>query len=158
MDGFICSFAVYYSGVIVEIRNESIAAPKTIDVTGAPGNTVYFASGKRFGKIKGLHMDPKSLALSGMTIEGGTGVFKGNHYISRIYIAEMSETSVVLSIGSLNHFNGKKIVDTVGNSLGIIESFELTPEGVLIKGIDKEKRFSITEKQVVRLGETCIIK
>lgn len=124
------------------------------------GKKVVDREGIQYGKLKHIHINPKTLEVSGITVHEG---FHKDYYLSRDYIDRFTEESVLLGTPPLR--KDAIVVDIDGHKIGKIkklnrnqgtnelESIEVS-EGLMRSRIFvKTEIWGIGEKVILRLAK-----
>lgn len=104
---------------MTEIKNTSMKKENTLKLEEIRGRKVIDDRGKEIAKVKEIHIDPKTLRVEGMTIDGG--LFRENDYIGRGYICSISDEAVVLCETPLTEYIGMKVLDSEGKDMGKVK-------------------------------------
>ena len=122
------------------------------------GKTVIDREGIEYGKVKHIHINQDTLAVSGVTIHQG---FHKDYYLSEEYIDKFSEETLLLSRPPVR--SGIPVVDIDRHKIGKVkqlhrhpdtnelESIEVTTGLMHSKILPKSEIWGIGEKIILRM-------
>ena len=87
------------------------------------GKDVIDSKGVFLGVSDKLYIDPKSMAVLGISVD--SGFLKKGFIISTQYVHEVVNHAIFLNIQPASSFKGKVVLDCNGTKVGIIKNIEL---------------------------------
>jgi len=140
-------------------RNEDMPEQMTTADTFT-GKKVIDREGVEYGKVKHIHINPRTLIVSGVTIHHG---FHKEYFLANDYIDKFSEKTLHLSRPPIR--TGAQVVDSDRNKIGKIkrlhknpdteelESIEVSDGLIGSKMVSKSEIWGIGEKVILRMSK-----
>jgi sporulation protein YlmC with PRC-barrel domain len=122
------------------------------------GKKVVDREGIQYGKVKHIHINSKTLTVSGVTIHEG---FRKNYYLTNDYIDKFTKESLLLNIPPVRV--DSQVVDIDGHKIGKVkrlhrnpdtkelESIEITDGLIHSKILSKSEIWGIGEKVILKM-------
>ncbi len=122
------------------------------------GKKVIDREGIEYGKVKHIHINPDTLAVSGVTIHQG---FRRDYFLSKDYIDKFSEETLLLSRPHVR--TGIPVTDIDRHKIGKVkrlhknsetnelESIEVTDGFMHSKILSKSEIWGVGEKVILRM-------
>jgi sporulation protein YlmC with PRC-barrel domain len=144
-----------------QTKHKGLPYKETVNMQGILGRKVLAKDGKRLGKIKSIHIGPKSLTIEGIHVD--TGMFNVDHYFGKNYIQVLNEDGAVLKINPVNELIGLTVYDSDGKEIGKVSAInrsKMTNRLLSIVVVNKEAKegFSITADYIETIGENIMLK
>lgn len=122
------------------------------------GKKVVDREGIQYGKVKHIHINSKTLTVSGVTIHEG---FRKNYYLTNEYIDKFTKESLLLNSPPVRV--DSQVVDIDGHKIGKVkrlhrnpdtkelESIEITDGLIHSKILSKSEIWGIGEKVILKM-------
>jgi len=122
------------------------------------GKKVVDREGIQYGKVKHIHINSKTLTVSGVTIHEG---FRKNYYLTNDYIDKFTKESLLLNSPPVRV--DSQVVDIDGHKIGKVkrihrnpdtkelESIEITDGLIHSKILSKSEIWGIGEKVILKM-------
>ena len=134
------------------------AAIAAHDLEGEP---VLSREGRKIGKVMDVHIHPTKLTVEGISVK--TPMFHENDYIGREYIAGVSEKGVVLKIVPSTEYDGAKVIDANGKSVGTVKEVKRNNQtnnisSMVISRSDGGNDLIVKKSDVLEFGDKIKLK
>src|SRR3989344_1317335 len=132
---------------------------KTINLKKIIGKQVLSKGGKIIGIISQVRINPNNLVLQGILIN--QGLFARPLYIGKSYFSKLSHDAVILNIEVSVLLKGKRVIDSDGEVIGVVEKVLINPKNFELVGISIDKGFlrkglSIGKNYIDRLTDYAV--
>lgn len=121
------------------------------------GKNVVDREGIKYGKVKHVHINPKTLSVSGVTIHQG---FHKDYFLSEKYIDKFTEETLLLSTPPIRL--DSQVVDIDGHKIGTIKRIHRHPDTSEIESIEIHDGIMhskiVSRSDVWGVGEKIILK
>lgn len=121
------------------------------------GKKAVDREGINFGRVKHIHINPDTLAVSGVTIHQG---FRKDYFLPETFIERFTDETLLLSTQPVRRAVG--VIDIDGHALGRVKRLNRNPttnelESITIScGLLRTKIVSVTE--ISGIGDKIILK
>ena len=105
--------------------------PNTVTADTFAGRKVIDREGIKYGKVKHIHIDMDTLAVSGVTVHQG---FNKDYYLSRDYVEKFSDKTLHLERPPVRI--GTRVVDLDGNKIGKVKRLHRNPDTDELESIE----------------------
>lgn len=121
------------------------------------GKNVVDREGIEYGKVKHIHINPNTLAVSGVTIHQG---FHKDYYLTTDYIDRFTEKTLLLSRPPIR--TNIPVIDIDGHKLGKVKRLVKDPETNELQSIEVSDGMLhtriVTKTDIWGVGEKVILK
>jgi len=121
------------------------------------GKKVVDREGIQYGKVKHIHINQETLAVSGVTIHQG---FHKDYFLSDTYIDKFTEETLLLSTPPVR--TGIQVVDIDGHKIGKVKRLHRHPDTNELESIEVSDGIIhskiISKSEVWGVGEKIILK
>ena len=142
-----------------QTKHKSLPFNETIEVNKILGKKVLTKDGKRIGKVKGIHVDPKDLTIEGINVD--TGMFYVDHYFDKSYVKLLNNEGAILKVNPATDILKLNVFDSDGKEVGTVTKAnrsKLTNKLLsIVVDIGKEEA-TITADYISTIGHSVMLK
>lgn len=121
------------------------------------GKKVVDREGIQYGKVKHIHINPKTLSVSGVTVNQG---FHKDYFLSNEYIDKFTEETLLLSTPPIRL--DSQVVDIDGHKIGNIKRIHRHPDTNEIESIEIHDGIMhskiVSRSDIWGIGEKIILR
>jgi sporulation protein YlmC with PRC-barrel domain len=121
------------------------------------GKKVVDREGIQYGKVKHIHINSKTLTVSGVTIHEG---FRKNYYLTNDYIDKFTKESLLLNIPPVRA--DSQVVDIDGHKIGKVKRLHRNPDTKELESIEVTDGLMhskiLSKSEIWGIGEKVILK
>lgn len=121
------------------------------------GKKVVDREGIRYGKVKHIHINSKTLTVSGVTVHEG---FHKDYYLSNDYFDKFTDESLLLNIPPVRI--SSPVVDIDGHKIGKVKRLHKHPDTKALESIEVSDGIMnskiISKTDIWGIGEKIILK
>jgi sporulation protein YlmC with PRC-barrel domain len=121
------------------------------------GKKVVDREGIQYGKVKHIHINQDTLAVSGVTIHQG---FNKDYFLSETYIDKFTEETLLLSTPPVR--TGIQVVDIDGHKIGKVKRLHRHPDTNELESIEVTDGLLhskiLSKSEIWGVGEKIILK
>jgi len=145
---------------MVEIKISDIPIKDTIKASEVIGKKVFTITGKVYGRVRDIYLNPRALTLEAIKVD--KGIFGKNHYIGKNFIEKITKTGVKLIMDPINAFVGKNVYDKKGKKIGKVKLIEkVGPKKdifAFVISVGACEEIVIEERDIKKIGDDVQLK
>lgn len=121
------------------------------------GKKVVDREGLQYGKVKHIHINPKTMTVSGVTIHEG---FRKEYYLSNEYFDKFTKETLLLNIPPVR--TDAEVVDIDGHKIGKVKRLHRHPDTHELESIEVSDGLMhskiLSKSDIWGVGEKVILK
>lgn len=102
-----------------QTKYNTIPFRDTIDFSEVLGQKILTKDGEKIGKVKSVHINPKTFSLDGIVMN--TGLFDADQYLGTDFIGSVTDEGIVLKIRPVTEYVGLSVFDFTGKEIGKVK-------------------------------------